>query len=146
EVDARLRDRCTRLGTRALANAARAIAHELDPTTATRRARAAAADRRVTIRPAPDAMAWVSAFVPVAQGVACYTALTRAAVTTGNTGEIEHRSRGQFLADVFVERLSGQATAPAVPLGSGLIMTERTLFSGGDTPAEVSGAGPIPAG
>src|SRR5690625_4701 len=146
EVDARLRDRCTRLGTRALANAARAIAHELDPTTATRRARAAAADRRVTIRPAPDAMAWVSAFVPVAQGVASYAALTRAADTTRNTGENEQRSRSQVVADVFVERLTGQATAPAVPLGIGLIMTDHTLLTGGDTPAEVTGAGPIPAG
>jgi len=144
EVDARLQEKLPRLGDRGLANAARAIAYELDPTTATRRARGADTDRRVTIRPAPDAMAYVTAFVPVAQGVACHAALRRAADTHRNTGD--QRSRGQVMADTFVERLTGQTTAPAVPLDIGLVMTDDTLLGNGDTPAEVTGTGPIPAG
>lgn len=49
------------------------------PRGAVRRVRAAMAERRVTMRPAPDCMAQVTAFLPAAQGMAVYSALSAAA-------------------------------------------------------------------
>ncbi len=43
------------------------------------RARRAPSERTVTIRPAPDAMTYVTGLLPVAQGVAVHAALTREA-------------------------------------------------------------------
>jgi hypothetical protein len=49
------------------------------------------------------------------------------------------------MADTLVERLTGQATADDVSAEIGLIMTDEALFSGDDTPAELTGYGPVPA-
>jgi hypothetical protein len=45
----------------------------------------------------------------------------------------------------LVQRLTGQATAAAVPVEIQLVMTDKTLFAGADEPADVSGIGPVPA-
>ncbi|WP_456825490.1 HNH endonuclease [Cellulomonas sp. P5_E12] len=66
-------------GTRQLAVSARGHAVRLDPAAAVRRARRAESERCVTLRPAPDTMAYLTALLPVAQGVAVYAALGRAA-------------------------------------------------------------------
>ncbi len=47
------------------------------PTAAVRRAARAAGDRRVTIRPAPDTMTYLTTLLPVAQGVAAWASLSR---------------------------------------------------------------------
>ena len=51
---------------------ARGWAQRLDPHGAAQRAAKAAVDRRVTIRPAPDCMTYVSALLPVKDGVAVF--------------------------------------------------------------------------
>lgn len=56
--------------------AARAIAYRLDPQAVVDRAANAENDRTVTIRPAPDTMTYLTALLPVAQGVSVYAALT----------------------------------------------------------------------
>ncbi|MDF2090724.1 DUF222 domain-containing protein [Knoellia sp. 3-2P3] len=71
-VDTRLAHRLPTMGDREVEQAARALAYELDPESPLRRIRGAESDRRVSIRPAPDAMARVTGFVPVAQGVAVW--------------------------------------------------------------------------
>ncbi|HMD11379.1 MAG TPA: HNH endonuclease signature motif containing protein, partial [Marmoricola sp.] len=43
------------------------------------------------------------------------------------------------------ERVTGQATAGAVPVEVALVLPEQTLLRGGDEPAELAGAGPVPA-
>uniref|UniRef100_UPI0036F28F21 HNH endonuclease n=1 Tax=Mycobacterium simulans TaxID=627089 RepID=UPI0036F28F21 len=48
-------------------------------------------------------MTWVSALLPVAQGVGAYAALRRAADTT-----FDDRSRGQLMADTLVELVWGR--------------------------------------
>jgi hypothetical protein len=49
------------------------------------------------------------------------------------------------MADTLVERITGQATADAVPVEVGLVMTDRTLVGDDNTPAHLDGYGPIPA-
>jgi hypothetical protein len=136
------------LGDAALVTEARRIAYRLDPYAFTERARKATAERCVTLRPAPDTMTYLTALLPVAQGVAAYAALTRHADTARAGGE--PRSRGQVMADTLVERLTGQAAASDVPVEVDLVMTDRSLFAnpdqpGGQEPAEVLGYGPVPA-
>jgi hypothetical protein len=132
------------LGDRKLVDATRRIGHRLDPGAAVRRSRKAESDRRVTSRPAPDTMAWVSALLPVAQGVAVIAALKRYADSRVAAGD--PRTRGQLMADALVERITGQATAEDVPVGVNLLIPAESLFSGDHEPGHVDGYGPVPAG
>jgi hypothetical protein len=132
------------LGDRAIAAAAHKLALELDPAAVVRRSARARADRRVTLRPAPDTMTWLTALLPVEQGVAAYAALKRAADTAQNAGDT--RGRGQIMADTLVERTTGQARADATPAAVQLVMTDTSLFDGDSIPAHVDGYGPVPAG
>jgi hypothetical protein len=66
-------------GDRRLTAEIQQIAYRLDPAGVTKRRARAESERRVTSRPAPDTMARVSALLPVAQGVAVYAALRKAA-------------------------------------------------------------------
>lgn len=93
---------------------------------------AAEAERRVTLRPAPDTMSRLGALLPVAQGVAAYAALGRAADTARAAGD--PRSRGQLMIDTLVERVTGQCAAAAVPVEVTLVMTDAALLSRSGTP------------
>ena len=119
------------------AGAARALAAELDPEAAARRASKAEKDRRVTIRPAPDTMTYVTGFLPVGQGVACWANLDRTAKAMKAAGD--ERSLDQIRSDLFVERLTGQASADAVPVEIELVMDVDTLIGASDRPARTSG-------
>lgn len=143
-VDAELAGRLGRYGDRQVEAEARRIAYRLDPQAAVTAASRAAADRRVSLRPAPDTMAILSGLLPVAQGVATYAALTRDADALRAAGD--ERTRGQLMADLLVERVTGQATADRVPVEVQLVMTDRTLLAGDDEPARLAGHGPVPAG
>ncbi len=133
-------------GDRRLAAEIQKIAYQLDKVAVTKRRAKAESQRRVTCRPAPDAMASLTILGPVAQIVACYAALRKAADTGVATGD--GRTHGQLMADTGVERLTGQATATGVPVQINLIMSDRTLLGDGadsDQPAHLAGHGPIPA-
>ena len=143
QVDEELADRLSDLGDRAAAAEARRIGYRLDPGSALRRSRGANSDRNVSLRPAPDTMTYLSGFLPVAQGVACWASLRRHADSCRAQGD--QRSRGQIMADTLVERLTGQATAGAVSVEVGVVMTEATLLGTGHTPARITGYGPVPA-
>ncbi|MET3718661.1 hypothetical protein ABIB27_000487 [Arthrobacter sp. UYEF21] len=130
-------------GDKALIAAARAASYRRDPRTVTQRASHAATERHVSLRPAPDTMTYLTALLPVAEGVAVYAALSRHADSFHADGDT--RSRAQLMADALVERTTG------VPGGiSGveiqLIMTDRTLFQGDSEPARLVGYGIVPAG
>jgi hypothetical protein len=135
------------LGDRELVRRVRAVAYRVDAASVMARASRAQADRRVTIRPAPDTMAYVTALLPVAQAVAAHAALTVAADTARAAGD--ERGKGQVMADTFVTRLTGQETADAVPVEVQLVMTDRALLAGGpdrdETPAQLPGYGTVPA-
>ena len=74
-VDAGLSDELGRLGPRALADAARRIASAVDGDAATRRAHAAVASRRVTLRSAADGMAYLTLLAPMAEATGAFHAL-----------------------------------------------------------------------
>jgi hypothetical protein len=152
-VDAELAGRLEGLGDRQVEAEARRLAYRLDPQGFVDRARRAERDRRVGVRPAPDAMARLSALLPVGQGVAAYAALRAHADALIAAGD--GRGRGQIMADTLVQRITGQATADGVPVGISLVMTDATLFNRrpggdgepttGDEPAHLDGYGPVPA-
>ena len=120
---------------------AKAIAYRLDPHAVVERAARAQADRTVTVRPAPDCMTYVTALLPVGQGVSVYAALKHAADTNS-----DGRSRGQVMADTLVARVTGRAPGAAAPVAVNLVLTDDSLFGDGDAPARLAGYGPIPAG
>lgn len=135
-VDERLAGRLAALSPRQAEAAARRAAIGVDPASALRRGRTARTDRRVSIRPAPDTMALVTGCVPVVQGVAAWAALDRDARARRAAGD--PRSRGQLRADTFIERLTGQATATAVPVEIGLTVPIDALLGAGDTPRDAA--------
>ncbi|MHA7278578.1 HNH endonuclease [Arthrobacter sp. MDT2-2] len=129
-------------GDRAVIAAARTAAYRRDPRSASQRASHAAADRYVSLRPAPDTMTYLTALLPVAQGVGLYAALTRHADSLRSAGDT--RSRGQLMADTLVERTTGTAEG-ICGVELQLVMTDRTLLRGGTEPAHLSGYGIVPA-
>ena len=143
EVDAELGPRLGELGDRGAAAEARKVGYRLDPGSASRRTRTARADRNVTLRPAPDTMSYLTGFLPVEQGTACKTSLEKEADARRARGD--ERSRAQIMADVMVERLTGQASADGTQVEIQLVMSQASLFHGDDEPARLAGFGPIPA-
>lgn len=57
----------------------------------------------------------------------------------------DDRTRAQIVADLFVERLTGQATARSAPVALHLVVPAETLLADGDEPGHLAGAGPVPA-
>lgn len=130
-------------GDRATIGAVRAAAYRRDPLSVTKRASHAVTERTVTLRPAPDTMAYVTALLPVAQGVAAFAALTRQANTLKSSGD--ERSKGAIMADTLVERVTG-TPGGITGIEVQLVMTDRTLFQGDSEPARLTGYGVVPAG
>ncbi|MCW2132501.1 HNH endonuclease [Arthrobacter sp. VKM Ac-2550] len=122
---------------------AKQAALRLDPLSVVRRAAKAETERHVSCRPAPDTMAQVSCLVPVVQGVAVLAALTKEADRLKAQGD--ERSRGQLMADIFVERVTGQPAENPAKIEVQLVMTDRTLFQGDAEPAHLTGYGIVPA-
>jgi Domain of unknown function (DUF222) len=120
--------------------AAKEIAARLDAQAVVDRAAKAEADRTVTIRPAPDCMVYVTALLPVKQGVGVYAALKRSADTT-----FDERSRGQVMADTLVERVTGRPAEEPEHVALNLVMSDSALWGQDNAPAVLDGYGPIPA-
>jgi hypothetical protein len=155
------------LGDGELVRAARKLAYQLDPASFVERRAKAEADRRVTLRPAPDVMTHLSGLLPVKDGVAVHAALRKAADQARAAGE--SRTRGQVMADTLVARILGLSPAtgdadadgaddadgdadagPASPAGGvgidlGLIVSDEVLFGTSHEAADLEGYGPIPA-
>lgn len=127
------------LGDAALTAAAKAIAYRLDPHAVVDRAARAPADRTVTIRPAPDTMTYLTALLPVAQGVSVYAALKRQADVN-----CDARSRGQVMADTLVERVTGRPADQAVPVAVNLVISDQALMGVDNAAAVIGGYGSVP--
>ncbi|MEO8828235.1 hypothetical protein [Lapillicoccus sp.] len=143
-----------RLGDKELVRQVKAVAYRVDAACVLARSVRAVSERRVTIRPAPDTMTYVTALLPVAQGVAVHAALTAATAHAGagtahagagtahagagtahagagagagSGGDV--RSKGQLMADTLVCRVPGQDAAAAVPVEVQLVITDRALLA-----------------
>ena len=103
----------------------RSHAYEIDPPPTCAGAAPPGSDRRVGLRPAPDTMSVLTAFLPVEQGVACLAALRAHTDTVIGTGD--GRSRDQIMADTLVERVTGQTTAADVNVEVGIVIPVDAL-------------------
>jgi hypothetical protein len=103
QVDAELRhtvgEDLGRLSEKELTSRVRAISYRPDAEAVVDRAAHAERERRVTLRPAPDTMCWLTALLPAAQGVGVLKALTLAADAARAGGDA--RSKGQVMADTL---------------------------------------------
>lgn len=88
-------------------------------------------------------MCYLTALLPVKQGIAAFAALKRHADT--KVGEGDERSRGQIMADTLVERLTGLSIAGQVPVEVQLVISDETLSGASDEPAHLQDHGPVPA-
>ncbi|MET3903268.1 DUF222 domain-containing protein [Paenarthrobacter sp. 4246] len=129
-------------GDKAIISAARAAAYRRDPRSVAQRASHAATERTVSLRPAPDTMTYLTALLPVAQGVAVYAALSRTADSVRSSGD--ERTRGQIMADTLTERVTGTPGGVA-GINLNLVITDRMLFQGDSEPARLDGYGIVPA-
>ncbi|WP_059019152.1 HNH endonuclease [Mycobacterium sp. M26] len=128
------------LGDAALVAAAKAIAYRLDPRAVVDRAAKAAGERTVTIRPAPDTMTYLTALLPVAQGVSVYAALKREA-----DGCFDGRTRGQVMADALVERVTGRPADVPVPVAVNVVISDQALLGAEHSAAAIVGYGSVPS-
>ncbi len=138
-------ERLERISLRELVGEIHAQASRIDPASVVARRRNAEADRRVTLRPAPDTMTWLTALLPVKDGVAVYAALTRAADSARAGGD--PRAKGQVMADALIGRvLQDDSVVPrSESVSLNLVMTDHDLFGRDDEPAYLDGHGAIPA-
>jgi hypothetical protein len=157
EVDRLMGAQLASLGDKRVEAETRRHAYRLDPQGYVDRMRAAEKDRRVGLRPSPDAMVWLGGLLPVPVGVAAYAALGKYADEQRAAGDA--RTRGQLMADAFAERIMGCA-ADEIAIELELVMTDQTLFTppaddanfapdkptAADEPAWLVGYGPLPAG
>ena len=96
ELDARVGPLLGRLGVKAAGGAARRVAAELDAASVVARMEAAVKSQRVSVRPAPDGMAYLSVLGPLKEVVGAYAAVqARArAVVSGQCAEEGPAGRG----------------------------------------------------
>jgi hypothetical protein len=155
EVDRRVGPLLGRLGVRGAEQAARRVASELDAATVVRRMEAAVASRRVTVRPAPDGMAYLTVLGPMVEVVGAHAALrARARSVVGGVCADEApagRSPGAVAADTALRLMSGRSVGESQPVEVHLVMTDHALLGTGDhqrstmEPARVPGHGSVPA-
>ncbi len=155
EVDRRVAPVLGRLGVQGAGRAAARVAAELDAASVVARMEAAVASRRVTVRPAPDGMAYLSVLGPLTEVVGAHAALlarSRAVLAGQCPDEApDGRGAGAVAADAALRLLSGRAVGQVQPVEVHLVITDRALLGTGDPtrsvfePARVPGHGSVPA-
>jgi hypothetical protein len=119
-------------------------AQRLDVEAVVNRRRRAGGERRVTGRPAPDQMMYLTALLPAAQGVSVLAALKQQATAANLAGD--PRSEGQFMADTLVARVTGRhPVTTAVPVTVNVVLPASALTGAGEEPGYLDGYGPVPA-
>src|SRR5580765_4202463 len=130
-ADTRLAPVLPKLGPKSAGAAARRVAAQLDAASVVKRMAAAARSRRVTVRPAPDGMAYLSILAPLAETVGAFAALGRDAdAVVGGHGcqPVAGRTRGQVMADLAIQRMGGLGFGQVQPVEIQLVMTDTALF------------------
>lgn len=145
QVDERMAGRLAEVGVRRLGHEVRALEQTLDQVAAVKHLDRCREERRVTVRPAPGSMAYLTALLPMPQAVAAYANLSKAAASRVGTGASNGCTQSQTMADLLVERVTGQDSAGAIPLEVLVVMNDETMFDAGANPAWLPGFGSIPA-
>jgi hypothetical protein len=135
------------MGHRELVGGILDLSCRLDPAAVTERRRRAEADRHTTLRPAPDTMTYLSALLPVKDGVAVHKALLDEADRRKSSGD--PRSRGAIMADTLVRRvlaphIAGAEGPAELPLMIHVVVPDTVLLGGSDATGFVEGVGPVP--
>lgn len=138
-----------------LRRAVRRMVFELDPDSAQARFELAPHNRRVTLRPARDGMAYLSIYGRwlEVKGARDVLAEHATAVTRGRVPEDQPsgRTHAEIMTDVALAWLSGRTPRQGQPVMVNLVITDRALAGCGDPnrpinePAHVPGYGPVPA-
>ncbi|MDO5697917.1 MAG: DUF222 domain-containing protein [Dermatophilus congolensis] len=165
-VDATLGPQLEAMSPHQIDQATRREAAARDAAAVVHRREEAVKSRRVSVRPAPDGMAYLTLLTGLKEAVAAYASLHRHAqsvvagtafhVDGDGTGEPvqelpDGRSQGAVMADAAIARLTGRPTGAAVPVEVELVITDRALLGTGDParstdePARIPGHGPVPA-
>lgn len=126
-VDAAVAERLPTVTARRAGDLARARAQELDADAAVKRNQRAVANRKVTLQPAVDGMCILHATLPLQDGVAVFATLTETAKTAKASGD--QRTKGQVMADILTQRVTGAATIGDLPIEIQLLMTDTTLLA-----------------
>lgn len=131
-LDERAAEQAHRLSPRATARLARRVGAELDPAAVVARMAAACRDRRVSVRPAPDGMGYLTVTGPLPEVVGAYGALyAHATAVLGGTcpDETALGDPGSLATALANMTLNGKpsSTAPATPRGRGAIMADAAL-------------------
>jgi hypothetical protein len=137
-ADARLAPVLPGLGARGAGAAARRVAAELDAASVVAQMVAAVRSRRVTVRAAPDGMAYLTVLAPLVEAVGAFAALGRDAdaVLGGHGGQpVQGRCRGQLMSDLAVQRMGGLGFGQVQPVEIQLVMTDTALFGHTSTSA-----------
>ena len=140
-------DRIEAMGDRELVDEVGKLAARLDAAAVVERRRRAEADRHTTLRPAPDVMTYLSALLPVKDGVAVHKALLDEADRAKAAGD--PRSRGAIMADTLVQRVLAphvaSSSGPAeVPLVIHVVVPDDVLLGDSDGTGYVEGYGVVP--
>jgi len=134
----------------AFARKVRTLRERRSPETAGPRHRAAATSSDVTITPAPDGMAHLTAYLPATEAVAIHTRLDAAARSLRRHGD--ERPLGRLRAELFAgallddhpsagaDRVRFRGIRPTVT-----ITVPGATLAGGDAPAQLEGYGPVDA-
>ncbi|WP_454859095.1 DUF222 domain-containing protein [Promicromonospora soli] len=136
------------LGGKRLTARIKELASKLDVHACVKRLAKAESERCVSVRPAPDLMVYLTALVPMKQGVQAYAQLKAHADAVKGTGD--PRSGGQIMADTLIERVTGRDKADQVPVTVNLLVSDETLLAGGRGPGvllegSAAGVGAVPA-
>lgn len=125
------------LGTREVSAASRKAAYELDPEAFVKRQEKAVGDRYVSLRPAADGMTFLTALIPLKQGVRILATLTRVADSAKSSGD--GRGKGQVMADALMHRLIQHAPCDN---GAGGLGDHRGVPLAAASASTPDGAGP----
>jgi hypothetical protein len=138
QAEQRLLCRLTEKTPAQLRVAARRVVQRLDAATVSRRVREAVRDRRVSLYPAEDGMATLSATLPSPVARAVHDALAQYADAAATDGD--ERTKGQRMADCLVDLVLRPGEHGLAPVQARLtvVAAVRTLL-GGDEPGEVDG-------
>jgi hypothetical protein len=149
EVEDRVLARAARKTPGELSSRALRVIASVDPAGFDRRHRAVRRNSDVTLDPARDAMAYITAYLPLTDGVAIQTAIendARAAKAAGDPGTLGELRVAALTRYVYASTgTTITATSHGRPVEIHVTATPETLLGLADTPGEIPGVGPVPA-